>query len=377
MNRLWVWFSLVIGLVVVIAASSPVIYRTLVPPLEHPLYAAPPEFPSQDLETFQQQVENRMLSQVSRNLLLGALVGLLVGVILARWLSAPLRKLEEGAKSVARGEYAVRLPLQGSQEMRSVSESFNCMADELQRQEQLRKNMLADVTHELRHPVHVLQGSLRAILDGVYPLDMQEVDNLLEQTQHLAAMVDDLHALALAEAQDLKMDFSPTDLGLLVQQTTETFQALTSDQGVALQTKLPAETLTANIDPNRVRQALQNLIGNALHYTPAGGSIQIRLERAAQDQARLSVVDTGFGIDPADLPHVFDRFYRTDTSRNRQLSGAGLGLAIAQALVQANHGRLEAHSEGLNMGSCFTIFLPLVEPGDQEQEIPIAAQFPG
>ncbi len=364
MNRLWIWVSLAIGFVVVIVAFMPLIVRTVVIPPAPPIGVwNPPPAPEGDLEAYKTQIENRMFNQISRTLALGALLGVVVGIILARWLVAPLHRLEEGAKAVARHEYDVRLPVEGSQEMRSVSESLNRMTGDLQRQEELRRNMLADVTHELRHPVHVLQGSLRAILDGVYPLNMQEVDRMLEQTQHLTAMVDDLHALALAEARELKMDFLPTDLALLVEQTTEAFQALTSDQGVALQVQLPSEALLALIDANRVRQALQNLIGNALHYTPSGGGITVSLERADGLQARLCVQDSGAGIAPADLPHVFDRFYRSDTSRNRQLPGAGLGLAIAQALIQANGGSVEADSAGVGKGSRFTILLPL-----QEQE---------
>lgn len=360
MNRLWVWVSLAIGLAVMLVAVSPIIFRLIYPPPAMGQHAFnPPPLSAEELEEFQRQVENRTLSQLGRSLTIAAVIALVVGVLLARWLVAPLRQLEAGAQAVARGELDVRLPVEGSREMRSVSASFNQMTSQLQRQETLRRSLLADVTHELRHPVHVLQGGLRAILDGVYPLSMAEIDRLLEQTQQLSRMVDDLHELALAEAQELSMHFQPTDLVKLVQQTTEAFQALTVDQGVKLNVSAPAGPLYAEVDANRLRQALQNLVGNALRYTPSGGSIQISLSLSNPDQISIAVSDTGLGIEPEHLTHIFDRFYRPDTSRNRQLPGAGLGLSIAQAIIQAHGGRIQAESAGAGQGSTFTILLPV------------------
>ena len=370
MNRLWVWVSLAIGLAVLLVAVSPMILREVFPPPamgQHALTPPPLMDPGQ-LETFQRQIESRTLSQLARSLAIAAVVALVAGALLARWLAAPLRKLEEGAQAVARGQLDVRIPVEGSREMRSVSESFNQMTGQLQHQEQLRRNLLADVTHELRHPVHILQGGLRAILDGVYPLSMEEIDHLLEQTQHLTHMVDDLHELALAEAEELSMHFQRTDLVKLVQQATEAFQALTSDQGVELRADTPPEPLYMLVDADRLRQALQNLVGNALRYTPSGGSIHISLTNDHPEQVRIAVQDTGIGIEAEHLEHIFDRFYRPDTSRNRQLPGAGLGLSIAQAIVQAHGGRIQAESKGAGQGSTFTISLPFeekYEPGIQ------------
>lgn len=360
MNRLWVWVSLSIGLAVMLVAVSPMILRYFFPPAAMQQHAINPPslMDTEQLETFQRQVENRTLAQLGRSLGVGAVVALLAGALLASWLIAPLRKLEEGAQAVARGQLDVRIPVEGSREMRSVSESFNQMTVQLHHQEQLRRNLLADVTHELRHPVHILQGGLRAILDGVYPLSMEEIDRLLEQTQNLAHLVDDLHELALAEAQELSMQFQRTDLVKLAQQTTEAFQSLTADQGVELQLEAPSQPLYAQVDADRLRQALQNLVGNALRYTPQGGSIHISLSQSSSDQISLAVRDTGLGIELQHLEHIFDRFYRPDTSRNRQLPGAGLGLSIAQAIVQAHGGQIRAESEGSGKGSLFVIQLP-------------------
>ncbi len=369
MNRLWVWVSLAIGLAVMLVAVSPIIFRIVYPPPAMGQHALnpPPIMDSEQLETFQRQVESRTLSQLGRSLAIAAVVALIAGALLARWLVAPLRKLEEGAQAVARGQLDVQLPVEGSREMRSVSASFNQMTSQLQHQETLRRSLLADVTHELRHPVHILQGGLRAILDGVYPLSMEEIDRLLEQTQQLSHMVDDLHELALAEAQELSMHFQRTDLVKLVQQTTEAFQALTADQGVELRADTPHEPLYMQVDADRLRQALQNLVGNALRYTPSGGSIQISLSMIKPGQIGIAVSDTGIGIDPEHLAHIFDRFYRPDTSRNRQLPGAGLGLSIAQAIVQAHGGQIKAESAGSSQGSTFTIKLPVGKENEHSQ----------
>jgi signal transduction histidine kinase len=364
---LWIWVSLAIGLAVMLVAVSPVAFRYFFPPpaMGQHAFNPPPSIDSEQLETFQRQVENRTLTLLARNLSIAAVIALVVGVLLARWLVAPLRRLEEGAQAVARGQLDVRLPVVGSREMRSVSESFNQMTSELQRQEQLRRNLLADVTHELRHPVHVLQGGLRAILDGVYTLSMDEIDRLLEQTQQLSRLVDDLHELALAEAQELSMHFQRTDLVKLAAHTSEAFQALTADQGIRLQVDAPEQPLFAMVDPDRLRQALQNLLGNALRYTPSGGSIAISLGYSDDENVRITVQDTGSGIAAEHLAHIFDRFYRPDTSRNRQISGAGLGLSIAQAIIQAHGGQIRAESPGLGLGSAFTITLPVEKTGER------------
>lgn len=372
MNRLWIWISLAIGLAVILVAISPLVFRSFFPPppvMGQHAFNPPPQMDAAQLEAFQRQVENRILTQLVRSLSIATVIALVIGVLMARWLVAPLRRLEQGAQAVARGRLDVRLPVEGSQEMRAVSASFNQMTSELQRQEQLRRNLLADVTHELRHPVHVLQGGLRAILDGVYTLSMDEIDHLLEQTQQLSRLVDDLHELALAEAQELSMHFQRTDLVKLAEHTSEAFQALTADQGIRLQVNAPEQPLFAVVDPDRLRQALQNLLGNALRHTSSGGSIEISLGSSDDKNIYIAVQDTGSGIAAEHLAYIFDRFYRPDTSRNRQNPGAGLGLSIAQAIIQAHGGQIRAESPGLGQGSTFTLTLPVCKTGRREIEI--------
>jgi signal transduction histidine kinase len=358
MNRLWVWISLLIIGVVLIVSLFPVFYRKAAASLGFfPGLDSRDQFTQRDPARYRDSVESRILSNLSRDLALGAIISLIGGVLLTRVLVAPLRRLEQGAKAVARHKLDYRVPEKGSAEMRSVARSFNQMAAELERQESLRRNMLADVTHELRHPVHILQGSLQAILDNVYQLDMAEINRLLDQTQNLAALLDDLHELALAEAHELPLDRRDTDLRQLVSMTAEMYQSFAAMQSIDFQTDLPLTPVVCHVDACRIRQALQNLINNSLRYTPEGGEIRVSMT-SGPEMVAIGVNDTGAGIAPENLSRIFDRFYREDSSRNRQLPGTGLGLAIAQAIIQAHGGKIKVESAGVNQGSSFTIELP-------------------
>lgn len=359
MNRLWVWISVVILGVVLIITLFPFVLRnpafhTILPP-SRPIERVP--FEEQNPE-FRDRIEKRAWEDLSRNLAVGAVVGLIAGVLLTRWLVAPLQQLEKGARAVAKHQLGYRVPVQGSKEMRSVASSFNQMATELEHQEILRRNMLADVTHELRHPTHIIQGSLQAILDGVYSLSMQEIERMLEQTQNLTALLNDLHELALAEAHELPLYQQETDLVALVANIVETIRPLATANAINLKTELPSTTLFGNIDASRIRQVLQNLLGNALRYTPKGGEVNVVFTRMDRFDL-ITVQDTGVGIAPENLSKVFDRFYREDSSRDRNIPGSGLGLAIAQAIVQAHGGWIDVESAGVNQGSIFTVMLPI------------------
>lgn len=361
MNRLWVWISAVIVVVVLFVVLFPFGYRMLTgQPFGAP--RPPEQIPSGefDPERFREQAERRFWDNLARTLAISAVIGLIAGALLARWLVSPLRQMEEGVKAVEQQQLDYRMPVKGSQEMRSVASSFNQMAEKLEHQEELRRNLLADVTHELRHPVHILQGNLQAILDGVYPLSMDEIDRMLEQTHNLISLVDDLHELALAEAHELPLHKRAIDLVALVSDTSSLFQILADEKGVKLDVQLPGEALIVTVDPDRVRQALGNLLGNALRYTPEGGSIEVMLEIASRT-CQIRIRDSGIGISAEDLPKVFDRFYRLDPSRSRDLPGAGLGLSIAQAIIQSHSGSITAESGGRGQGSTFTILLPLSE----------------
>lgn len=360
MNRLWVRLSLAIGLAVILVALFPHLWRIITPPPEPPFRPAMAEGLSDqqfsELRLMIRERENRIWINLSWALLAGAAIGLLVGVLLSRGLVAPLRRLEQAARAISEGDLAHRVPLQGSQEFRAVGHSFNQMAQELQRAESLRKNLLADVAHELRHPIHIVQGNLQAILDGVYPLEMQEIAGLVDETQQLAALVNDLHELAQTEAHQLPLFKQELDLVELTAKTVEAFQPLAAAQEIQLSLEIPPQAILVAVDADRMRQVLKNLLNNALQHTPAGGSVNVSLQRAGTG-VEICIQDSGSGIEPEHLGHVFDRFYRADPSRSRQSGGAGLGLAIARAIIQAHGGEIEAQSEGKGRGSVFVVRL--------------------
>lgn len=321
------------------------------------------------------------LSWLSRLLLLvatiGGVLGILFGALASRNLTAPLSRLAEAARAVGARDLSRRVEVTGSDEMIEVARAFNEMAAALERAETLRRNLMADVAHELRTPLSVLQGNLRAILDDVYALDKAEVARLYDETRLLSRLVSDLHELAQAEAGQLELNLKPTDLTGLICATAATFGSAAEAKGVTLDTQVPANLPPVLADSARLTQVLHNLLSNALRHTPAGGTISLSagcaqdpLAPEGRDEGAhlwLTVRDSGEGISPEDLPHVFDRFYRADRARSRlDGGGAGLGLAIVRAIVEAHGGQVSAASEGVpGRGSIFTVRLPLVKVDDQ------------
>ncbi|MBK9714805.1 MAG: HAMP domain-containing protein [Kouleothrix sp.] len=307
-------------------------------------------------------------------LLAGAL-GLLLGVVIARGLAAPLSRLSAAARQIARGQLGERVPIAGAAEIADTARAFNEMADGLQQAEQLRQNMIADIAHELRTPLTVIQGNLRAILDGVYPLEQGEIATIYDETLLLSRLVGDLRELAQAEAGQLTLDLQPVEVAPLMQSTIAPFETAAAEQGVRLMTDLPDELPPVLADPGRVRQVLHNLVANALRYTPAGSTITITAAEAgghtasAQGFVTFTVADTGQGIAAADLPHVFERFWRADRSRSRDQGGSGLGLAIAKQIVEAHGGQIGVASQP-GAGSQFWLRLPIAGVSPQRSVPP-------
>ena len=302
-------------------------------------------------------------------LLMGAVLATVFGMLVSRWLSAPLIHLVDGTQAIAKRDLSFRVAEQGSDEMREVSNSFNRMAAALEDAETLRRSMLNDIAHELRTPLTVLEGNLRAILDDVYPLEKTEIARLYDQTRHLHRLVDDLRLLAQAEARQLPLQRTPSDLVALLEEA-ELFAPLAGEKNISLDTSLPRSSVLAAVDRMRFTQALQNLLTNALQHTPAGGVIRLSL-RTEEETAAITVADNGDGIATEDMSRVFDRFYRVDKNRTRDTGGIGLGLAIAQALVEAHDGEIEVSSAGVGQGSTFTVRLPLAG-GEDLQEMATA-----
>ena len=293
-----------------------------------------------------------------------------------RSVATPLADVMAAADAVAEGDLSVRVPEEGPGEFGRLARSFNRMAEELERADQQRRNLTADVAHELRTPLHIIQGNLEGVLDEVYEPTKEHIGATLEETQTLTRLVEDLRTLSLAEAGQLPLVKEPVDVVELLADVATSFSGQAEAAGVDLRVE-PAlglsdeagsasPTMTVTGDGGRLDQVLGNLVANALRHTPAGGTIRLQAA-VVPGGVRISVQDTGEGIPAEDLPYVFDRFWRGDRSRSHAGGGgSGLGLAIARQLVQAQGGRIEVESD-VGRGTTFTIELPAgpVAAGDR------------
>lgn len=293
--------------------------------------------------------EQAFLDRINRALLVGAAIALLVGaaagILLARTLAAPLSQVSAAAGSIAAGDLSQRVPERGTAETQALARSFNQMAGNLERAEQLRRNLLADVAHELRTPLTVIQGNLQALLDGVYPLERAEIATIYDETRLLSRLVADLRELAQAEAGQLRLNVAEVDVASLLVQTVDSFTPLAQENQVSLLLDTPAAPLPAHADPDRLAQVMRNLLANALRHAAPGGHVWVSARREA-GHLRISVADDGPGIPAADQPHIFDRFWRGDPARSRDGAGSGLGLAITRHLVEAQGGQIGVASGG-------------------------------
>jgi two-component system OmpR family sensor kinase/two-component system sensor histidine kinase BaeS len=291
----------------------------------------------------------------------------LVGGLAFRRIGSPIAEVMAAADALAEGDFSIRVRENVPGELGRLAGSFNRMAARLDRAEQQRRSLTADVAHELRTPLHVIQGNLEGILDGVYPASPEQLTAVLEETRLLSRLVSDLQTLSLAEAGQLALHLQPVSAADLLADVATSFLTQAVEAQVELQVELPegGDHLELNADPDRLDQVLSNLVANALRYTPPGGQIILRAEPVTGDVGggirggiRLTVADSGQGIQPADLPNVFERFWRGDRSRTRAGgAGSGLGLAIAKQLVQAHGGQISVDSQP-GEGTRFTIDLP-------------------
>ena len=301
------------------------------------------------------------LRQVQRSLawavLLAAALSLGLGVFVSRLLTAPLARLTGAAQAIAAGDLSQRVQVRSKDEIGDLGTAFNGMAASLAEAETLRRNLIADVSHELRTPLTIIQGSIQAILDGVYPLEMAQMAGLYDETRLLARLVDDLHDLALADAGQLRLEHTPVNVSDLARTAVGQFDPVAEAAGVKLTLETSEDAPEVLGDADRLAQVLRNLLSNAIRHTPAGGQVVMRVGRSGE-QVTIQVADTGSGIAPEDLPHVFDRFYRGDKSRSRRGGGAGLGLAITRQLVTAHGGQIEVASTP-GQGTSFVVVLPV------------------
>jgi two-component system sensor histidine kinase BaeS len=292
---------------------------------------------------------------------LGAVI-LFAGIFMISWagrglrrLTLPLADLVEASERVSAGDYSQKVQERGSQDMRSLVRTFNRMTEHLGESAEQRRIFMADVTHELRTPLAVIQGNIEGMIDGVYPADEEHLKAVLEETQLLDRLVDDLRTLSLAESGALHLKKEPTDLAILIKETREIFQSQANLSGILINVEAQNDTGLIELDGERIQQVLSNLISNALRYTSPGGTIEVRykvIPNEAERWAQIEVQDTGEGIAVQDLPHVFERFYKGSDSK-----GMGLGLPIVKTLVEAHGGTISVESQP-GQGTTFTILIP-------------------
>jgi signal transduction histidine kinase len=273
--------------------------------------------------------------------------------LIIRRIAGPVADIVSAADRIARRDYDVRVPERGPAWIGDTARAFNAMARELDAQDKARRHLMADIAHELRTPLAIVQGKLEGLLDGVYPRDDERLQELLEDTRVMARLVEDLRTLATAESGALALSKEPTDIVALAHDVVSSLSAGAEDAGVIVhvETDSADDTQPIAIDPLRIREVLTNLVANALRYTPRDGRVLVKVGTRA-DSVEVQVADNGAGISAEELPRIFDRFYKGTGS-----SGSGLGLTIARGLVEAHGGRIRAESR-LGAGTTIVLSLP-------------------
>jgi two-component system, OmpR family, sensor histidine kinase BaeS len=272
-----------------------------------------------------------------------------------RRMTRPMDNLIDAAARIEAGDYSAQVPEQGPQDLRSVARAFNAMSARLKTIDEQRRSFFADIAHELRTPLSVIRGQTEAIADGLYPADAAHLAPIVDATQTLDRLIEDLRTLVLSDAGNLVLSKETTDLGALVKDAVDSFQAQAEAAGVALSADIAEQPLLAEIDPARIRSVIGNLLSNALRHTRSGGSIRVGLQ-PSNDQVVVTVADDGEGIPPDLLPHVFERFVKGANS-----PGSGLGLAIAHDIATAHGGKLEIESKP-GSGTQVRLTLPAPQP---------------
>ncbi len=285
----------------------------------------------------------------------GVILGLIFVGSLFRKAAVPIADMLEAAGKVADGDYSARVPEKGSDEMGALARAFNDMASQLQTNEEQRRMLLADISHELRTPLTIIQGNLEGLLDGIYTADPGRLQGLLEETQTLARIIEDLRTLSVVESGSLKLQLETLKPAEFLEEFIPMYQNLTESKQVKFNALIPNDLSDIELDPTRIREVLSNLITNSLRYCPPGGEINLQVKPVSHPESHLifSVQDNGTGIPTQDLPHIFERFYK-----DRDSSGSGLGLPIAKSLVEAHGGKIWAESEE-GQGTMVSFSLPI------------------
>ncbi len=310
------------------------------------------------------RAETDYLTRTTQALAIGAAVAVLValglGLVLARSLTRPLRELTTAIQAMRSGQLKQQVHVGSHDELGRLAQAFNELSADLTRENSLRRQMTADIAHDLRTPVTVIAGYLEALRDGVLPPTEARFTALYEESQRLLTLIEDLRLLSLADAGELALDPSPMAPQTLLERAADRFVLAADRQDVRIETQAQPDLPPLEVDERRMAQVLDNLVSNALRHTPAGGLITLRARRDG-DTVALLVEDTGSGVPPDVLPNLFERFVRGDASRTRDVGGSGLGLAIARVLVEAHGGTITARNNEPS-GATFEIRLPARAP---------------
>jgi histidine kinase len=289
---------------------------------------------------------------------------ILASLFISRQVSIPIQKMTAASQRIAEGHYEERVPVVGNiavgeqDELGILALSFNRMATKLEQTESMRSQLIGDVSHELRTPLTTIKGYMEGLIDEVLPATEETYQQIYREADRLQRLVNDLQELSRVEAGAYELHFQRLKISGLVRSVLQRFQMQFAEKGVDLQAQLPENIPPVWADVDRTTQVLINILGNALMYTPAGGQVRVSV-RKIQGQIEIFVEDTGAGIAPEHLPHLFTRFYRADKSRSRVQGGSGIGLTVAKHLVEAQGGRIEADSKGAGKGSTFKFTLPI------------------
>lgn len=311
--------------------------------------------PTQSLQDALTEFGTELLPLLAQAAVVGMVVAVALAIIISRSIAQPLQTVAKAVAVVSGGRFNQRVPIKGPTEVRAVADAFNRMAEEVQSEQKVQQEFLANVSHDLKTPLTSIQGYSQAIIDGAASNPVAAAKIIYDEAARLNRMVIELTDLARLQAGRLSMQMTGLDIGQLAEAIGQRLAIVAREKGVDLRLEtMPMPEIAG--DGDRLAQVLTNLISNAINYTPEGGTVTVRTQ-VANSGVEVSVEDTGVGIPPSELPRIFERFYQVDKARGPR-RGTGLGLAIVQEIVQAHGGRITASSAGENRGSTFTIWLP-------------------
>jgi histidine kinase len=288
-----------------------------------------------------------------------------MSIFISRRVVSPVQEMTEASQYIADGHYDKRVDVPDDispndlDELEQLAVSFNQMAEKLAQTEKMRQQLIGDISHELRTPLTTIKGSMEGLIDGVLPPDAETYQNIYRNADRLQKLVNDLQELSRVEGDAIPLEIEPDKIESVIDLVVNQLRPQYQEKGVLLKTVIPDNLPRVMIDDDRVAQVLINLLGNALQYTPEGGRVSVSVQRMT-DELQVSISDTGVGISPEHIPHIFNRFYRVDKSRSRAGGGSGIGLTIARHLVESHGGRTWAESSGEGAGSKFVFTLPVM-----------------